>query len=194
MYTHLKVGLQMGILPLSSFSSTFPAKSLWCAIFGEIIEYVTIFLKSSHRGSHIIPSSWLVHAGCLCLAFTRLGQCKDFFSVQAMDCKSEKTRPQFILSSKRVLGNGVRTHVNSKGKHPLYWRPRGGLNLRHCMTQDSKPNTLLTEQFWSPYLCPDSTASRYSTLTCAAAKQLWHNQYIATLIFCFPTMTAQIDV
>ena len=28
------------------------------------------------------------------------------------------TRPWFILSSRRVLGNGVRTHVNYKGKIP----------------------------------------------------------------------------
>ena len=30
-----------------------------------------------------------------------------------------QTRPRFIPSSGRVLGNGVRTHVNFKGKSPL---------------------------------------------------------------------------
>ena len=29
----------------------------------------------------------------------------------------------------------------------LYWRLRGGLNPRHSITLDSKPNTLLTELF-----------------------------------------------
>ena len=33
-----------------------------------------------------------------------------------MECMCAQTRPRFILSSERVLGNGVRTYVNSKGK------------------------------------------------------------------------------
>ena len=33
-----------------------------------------------------------------------------------MECMCAQTRPRFILSSERVLGGGVRTHVNSKGK------------------------------------------------------------------------------
>ena len=36
-----------------------------------------------------------------------------------MDRMCEQTGPQFILSSERVWGNGVRTHVNSKGKIPF---------------------------------------------------------------------------
>ena len=40
------------------------------------------------------------------------------FWVCAMECMCAQTRPRFILSSKRVLGNEVRTHVNSKGKTP----------------------------------------------------------------------------
>ena len=38
--------------------SAFPAISVGCTIFGEIFVYVTIFLKSSHWGSHIL-SSWI---------------------------------------------------------------------------------------------------------------------------------------
>ena len=33
-----------------------------------------------------------------------------------MECMCAQTRPLFILSSERVLGNGVRTHVNSEEK------------------------------------------------------------------------------
>ena len=33
-----------------------------------------------------------------------------------MECVCAQTRPRFILSSERVWGNGVRNHVNSKGK------------------------------------------------------------------------------
>ena len=47
----------------SSSSSVFPAISLGFTILGEIFAYLTIF-QSSHRGSHI-PSSWMVHAGCV---------------------------------------------------------------------------------------------------------------------------------
>ena len=38
------------------------------------------------------------------------------FWVHIMECMCAQTRPRFILSSERVLGNGVRTHVNSEGK------------------------------------------------------------------------------
>ena len=57
----------------------------------------------------------------------------------------------YILTAKRVLGNGVRTHVNSKGKNPLYQRLRGTSNPQNCITQDSESNTLLTELSW-PYV------------------------------------------
>ena len=42
--------------------------------------------------------------------------------------------------------NGVRTHVNSKEKNPLYRGLRGGLNTRRCITQDTE-HTLPTELF-----------------------------------------------
>ena len=37
-------------------------------IFCEIFAYVTV-LQPNHRGSHI-PSSWMVHAGCVFVAGT----------------------------------------------------------------------------------------------------------------------------
>ena len=40
------------------------------------------------------------------------------FWICAMECICAQTRPWSILSSKRVLGNGVRTNVNCKGKIP----------------------------------------------------------------------------
>ena len=61
-----------------------------------------------------------------------------------IQCMCAQTRPLFTLSSKKVLGNGTRNHVNSKGKIPY---ARGGSNPRHCFTQDSKPNILATELF-----------------------------------------------
>ena len=38
------------------------------------------------------------------------------FRVRAMECVCAQTSPRCMLSSERVLENGVRTHVNSKGK------------------------------------------------------------------------------
>ena len=38
--------------------------------------------------------------------------------VRAMECMHAQTRPRFMLSSKKVLGNGVRSHVDSKEKIP----------------------------------------------------------------------------
>ena len=49
-----------------------------------------------------------------------------------------------VYSHPKVLGNGVRTHVNSKGKIPSTRKNllRGGSNPRYCIKQDSEPNTL----------------------------------------------------
>ena len=97
-----------------------------------------------------IPSSWTVHAGCVLLpAFTCLGHgCQDLLS----PCNGIVHRLGLGLYShpKEFWGNGVRTHVNSTGKNPLYQKLRGGSNLRRCITQDSEPNTLPTELFRSP--------------------------------------------
>ena len=51
----------------------------------------------------------------LLLAFTRLGhECQDLLSL--CDGMHVCTDSRFMLLPERVLGNGVRTHVNSKGK------------------------------------------------------------------------------
>ena len=54
----------------------------------------------------------------LLLAFARLGHEFRIFRVCMTEFMCEQTRPWFILSSEKVLGNGVRIHVNSKGKNP----------------------------------------------------------------------------
>ena len=60
---------------------------------------------------------------------------------------------------KEFLGNGVRTLVNFKGKIPSTRKifPRGGLNTRRCIKQDSEPNTL-PASYSSPLLfnCTDA--------------------------------------
>ena len=52
----------------------------------------------------------------------------------------------FYSHPKKFWGNGVRTHVNFKGKIPSTGKilPSGKSNPRHSITQDSEPNTLPT--------------------------------------------------
>ena len=52
----------------SSSSSAFPScVSLGFIILSEIFAYVIVFIKSNHLGSYI-PSSCMVHAGCVFVA------------------------------------------------------------------------------------------------------------------------------
>ena len=51
--------------------------------------------------------------------------------------------------------NGVRNHVNSKGKNPLYRILRRGSNPHCCIPQDIESNTLPTKLFWPLYVHKD---------------------------------------
>ena len=68
------------------------------------------------------------------------------FCVRAMECLCAQTRPQFILSSKRVLGNGVRSQANSKEKSPL-WEAERKVELSKLHHAGQKPSTPQTELF-----------------------------------------------
>ena len=82
--------------------------------------------------------------------------------VCTMECIYAQTRPRFILSSEKVLGNGVRTHVNSKGKILSTWRLRGGSNPRCYIMYDSGIKTQPTELFRPPALA--SNLGRFKLL------------------------------
>ena len=73
------------------------------------------------------------------------------FSASAMECMCAQTRSRFILSSKRVLREWSQNPCELQGENPLYRKLRGGWNPQHCITQDSQPNTLLTELFQPPF-------------------------------------------
>ena len=116
-----------------------PAISLGFTILGEIFANLTVFL-SNHWDSHI-PSSWMVNAGCVFVARihpSRTWMSGSFGSVH----------------QKEFWGNGVRTHVNSKGKIPFKGKIpstgkkknllREGSNSRRCIKQESEPNALPT--------------------------------------------------
>ena len=101
------------------------------------------FLQSNQRCSHILSSC--MQGVFLLLAFTYLGHeyqdlsslwdgmhvCTDYTSVYSLIRKSFREWSQNPCSL--------------QGKNPLYQKPRGGLNLHHCIMQDSEPNTLPTE-------------------------------------------------
>ena len=59
-----------------------------------------------------------------------------------MACMSAQTRPQFIHSSKRVLGSEP---MLIPRENPLGQKFKGRLNPRGCITQGSQPNTLPAE-------------------------------------------------
>ena len=114
---------------------------------GEIFAYVTVF-QSNHWGSHI-PSSWMVYAGCVFVVgnhLSRTGMSRSFESVR-WNAWVHRLHLELYFHPKALLGNGVRTHINSKGKNPLYRKkilPRRGSNPRHCIKQNSELNTLPT--------------------------------------------------
>ena len=88
----------------------------------------------------------MVHAGCVFGAGIHLSKtCMSgsFVSVWWNACVHRQDLGLYS-HPKELLGNGVRTQVNSKGKIPSIGKIllRGGLNPRCCIKQQSEPNTL----------------------------------------------------
>ena len=73
----------------------------------------------NHTGSHS-GSLWLVHAYCVSCSQHSPNRTRMSGSFESAwyDCMCALTRPGFTLSSERVIGNGVWTHVNSQGNIP----------------------------------------------------------------------------
>ena len=121
-----------------------PAICLGFTTLGEIFAYVIFFFfKSNHWGSHI-PSSRMVHAGCVFVAGihpSRTWMSGSFETVWWNACMHRLDVG--LYSHLKVWGNGVWTHVNPKGKFPSTGkiRLRGGSNSQRCIKQDSEPNT-----------------------------------------------------
>ena len=67
---------------------------------------------------------------------------------------------------KEILGDGVRTHVNSKGKVPSTRKilPRGWLNPQRCFMQDNEPN-ILPMSYSSRSICEIASLICYLYLT-----------------------------
>ena len=116
-----------------------PPISMGFTISGGRFAYVAVFF------SHI-PSS---DGACWVAAFTRLGyECQDLLSpCDGMHVCTDWTSTHTLIR-RSFGGNGVRNHVNSKGKIPSTRKIllRGGSNPRRCIT-DSEPNTLPTKLY-----------------------------------------------
>ena len=143
----------MGIAPDKSFQTTrgllllllpSPARLMGFTILVRFFSYVTVFY-SNHLGSHML-SSWMVHAGCVFVAGihpSRTWMSGSFESVWWNACM-HRLDLGLYSHPKKFWGNGVRNHVNSKGKILSTWKIflRGGSNPQCCIKQDSEPNTL----------------------------------------------------
>ena len=102
---------------------------------------MTFFFKSNHWGSHIL-SSWIVHAG---IHPSRTWKSGSFESVQWNACM-HRVDLSLYFHLREVLGNGVRTHVNSKGKISSTGSSEED-RTHNTTTQDSEPNTPPAELF-----------------------------------------------
>ena len=105
------------------------------------------------------------------------------FWVRAMKCMCAQTRPQFILSSERVfLGNGVWTHVNSKGKIPYTGKfPQRRIEPATLWT--ASPNT--TNELFRPLLhslsLPGMQLIRILVTWLSFSKRGWSNGFFCVL-------------
>ena len=124
----------------------------------------------------------MVHARCVSVVSIHLSRTWMTGSFESMRWNTCMHRQDLSLYShpKDFFGNGVRTHVNSKGKIPstgkvLLLR----LNPRRCITLDSKPNTLPFELFWPPSEVLNHTLKHYtgfenSSFITGASTQMIH--------------------
>ena len=115
--------------------------------------------------SHI-PSSWMVRAGCVFVAGIHPSRTWTSGSFESVRWNACVHRLDLGLYShpKEFLGNGVWTHVNSKGKIPSTENvPRGGSNPRHCGQRAQALPTELSPPPPPPLLVfvPNGSASTY---------------------------------
>ena len=92
----------------------------------------------------------MVHAGCVFVAgiHPSVTWMSGFFESMQWLYMCAQTKPRFILSSERVLGNGVRTHVNSQGKKSPLPEAQRRVEPVILNTAGQRANTLQTELFW----------------------------------------------
>ena len=116
-----------------------PLLCLWGSPFWVRFLRMWLFLNPTIE---IVPfrlREWCILGVILLLTFTSLAhECQDLWSPCArMHVCTDYTSIYTLIC--KFLGNGVRIHVNSKGKIPSTRKilPRGGSNPQRCITQDT---------------------------------------------------------
>ena len=125
-----------------------PQLYLWdWPFFGWDFVYLTFFFffKPNPWGSRS-QSLWVVHTGCDFVAGihpSRTWMSGTFESVR-WNAYVHKLDLGLCSHTQQFWGNGIRTHVNSKGKIFSTGKIilRGGSNPQRFIKQDSEPNTL----------------------------------------------------
>ena len=125
-----------------------PQLYLWgsLTILGEICAYLPFFNPTIELATFCLRG-WCKLGVFLLKVYARVGhERQDLWS--PCDGNASAHRLDFGLYShpKEFWGNGVGTHVGSKGKAPSTGKilPREASNPRRCIKQDSEPNTLPT--------------------------------------------------
>ena len=117
---YLRDGIAWTIVRSSSaFAAISLGFTIWVRFVRIHVAVFFVFVLSNHRGSHI-PSSRMVHTGCLFVSgihpsWTRIS---GSFEPVRWNAYEHTLDLGFYYHPKEFWGNGVRTHVDSKGKNP----------------------------------------------------------------------------
>ena len=122
--------------------------------------YLFFFLISNHWNSHI-PSSWMVHAGCVSVAGihpSRAWMSGSSESV-AMEWMCAHTRPRFIISSERVLGEWSQNPCQLQGQNPLYRK-------KNLSSEEERTHDAASCRTASPTSYSGPRSRRWTRLSC----------------------------
>ena len=105
-----------------------------------------------------------------------------YFLVCAMECTCVQTRPQFILSFERVLGNGVRTHADSEGKIPCTGGSEEGRTHNAASCRTASPT-----HYWLAVVWLDWHGLEWSCISCSVGGcfTTWPPKWLQAAGFCW---------
>ena len=116
-------------------SSAFPAISLGFTILVESL-HVTVFY-SNHWGSHIL-SSWIVHAGCVCVASIHLSRTWTSWSFESMRWNACVHRLDLGVYS---LEPTTLHHAGQRAQHTTDWTILAPMFVYMTVTGSSQSNS-----------------------------------------------------
>ena len=129
----------------SFFFFLFPAMSLGFCTLGEMFAHVTCFNPTIEIVTFRLCGWCFLGAFVASIYPSKTRISESFESVRWSACAHRLDLGLYSHQKEGFLGNGVRTHVNSKGKISTgKILLRRGSNPQRCIKQDSEPNTLPT--------------------------------------------------